>query len=159
MGQHYKFTMSAHCRKSIPILIWPSMFPGRKIPTTNQSTRAWCMCTRHVAKWELTDMIHPLLFCVFHPDCSRSVPGTLGDLCRNMKWNTDCKLIVECGRKWWWWWGRACWILVTARTLTGTDKQISGVFILVQATLGDFFLFLIIFLPLKLFCYFDWIFL
>ena len=34
VGLHYKVTMSVHCHKSVPILIWQWMLPGRKTPTT-----------------------------------------------------------------------------------------------------------------------------
>ena len=33
-GEHYIVAMSAHCHKSVPLLIWPLMLPGRTNPST-----------------------------------------------------------------------------------------------------------------------------
>ena len=40
--QHYKFTMSAHCHKSVPVMIWPEMLLGRKRTNTLYSFGSVC---------------------------------------------------------------------------------------------------------------------
>ena len=37
-GQHYKVTMSGHCHKSVPIVIWVSTLPGCKTSIATQQT-------------------------------------------------------------------------------------------------------------------------
>ena len=43
MRQHYKVTMSVHCHKSVPILIWPDMLLGRKQQTNKSYHQMICM--------------------------------------------------------------------------------------------------------------------
>ena len=47
VGQHYKITMSAHCHKLVPVLIWPYMLLGHK--TTNKPTHMHTCTHRTIA--------------------------------------------------------------------------------------------------------------
>ena len=38
--QHYKVAMSAHCRRSVPVLIGPEMLLGYKTPTNSKQDTA-----------------------------------------------------------------------------------------------------------------------
>ena len=48
--QHYKVTMSVNCHKSVLILIWPQILPGRKTPRNNQ-LKARLACHYRGAFW------------------------------------------------------------------------------------------------------------
>ena len=51
VGQLYKVAMSAHCHKSVDVMIWLYMLPGHQTPTTNHLLEAHLGTSNLVQRW------------------------------------------------------------------------------------------------------------